>query len=420
MVGFDRLDTGAPVSNQGFILIIGFFWEICILIQSKNDDARFHLILIIRRYKQPNSFLSADFNSQEYLLLKYYVNSKNQPQFLWVFNSSGSIFLLRVRTCQKGTIQNHPSMNQNNPQRINPPPFFQPLTTRMLCTRLLSSLLPTSIRTMASLPNVVEELTAFAPLSLAEKWDNVGLLIEPSSKHLVIEKVLLTNDLTERVMEEALQKQVNMIISYHPPVFAPLKRITQSNWKERIVCQCLENKIALFSPHTSWDAVEGGVNDWLFGTLNVSIEESRAISCPDPEKPMVGGGRVYKLSGPASLELLLRNLKSYAQLETVQLALVDEGKPLTETMITKIALCAGSGGSLLKDIPDADLYLTGEMSHHEVLDAVHRGTNVILTNHSNSERGFLTKFKDIIGEKLPDVEFIVSETDSDPLKSFRE
>lgn len=290
----------------------------------------------------------------------------------------------------------------------------------MLAARVLSSIATTSIRSMASLTTVLDELTAFAPLKLAEKWDNVGLLIEPSAKFLVIERVLLTNDLTERVMEEALAKQVNMIISYHPPVFAPLKRITQANWKERIVCQCLENKIALFSPHTSWDAVEGGVNDWLFHTLNVCMEEARAISCLDPEQPMVGGGRVYKLTGPASLELLLRNLKKNAQLDTVQLALANDKLPLAETMINTIALCAGSGGSVLKDVPNADLYLTGEMSHHEVLDAVHRGVNVVLTNHSNSERGFLTKFKEIIEKALPDVAFIVSEVDADPLKSYQE
>lgn len=185
-------------------------------------------------------------------------------------------------------------------------------------------------------------------------------------------------------------------------------------------CFYYTNRIALFSPHTSWDAVEGGVNDWLFDMLNVSAEEGRAISCADPiNSPMVGGGRVYKLTGPAPLGLLIRNLKKNAQLDSVQLALADDRVPLEETMINKIALCAGSGSSVLKDVADADLYLTGEMSHHEVLDAVHRGTNVILTNHSNSERGFLAKFKELIAAKLPDVEFLVSETDEDPLKSVQ-
>lgn len=112
----------------------------------------------------------------------------------------------------------------------------------LLNSRRLVSVLSKFTRKMASLSSVLQELEAFAPLKLAEKWDNVGLLIEPSAKFLAIQKVLLTNDLTERVMEEAKEKQVNLIISYHPPLFAPLKRITQATWKERIVVQCLEQK----------------------------------------------------------------------------------------------------------------------------------------------------------------------------------
>lgn len=154
------------------------------------------------------------------------------------------------------------------------------------------------------LKEVVYRLETMAPLNLADSWDNVGLLIEPSAPHKV-ERCLLTNDLTEPVMQEALARKVlvlftsdclpqnvpclasfqtNMIISYHPPVFAPLKRITQKNWKQRLVSlnatifsfpfphlkflcfdfdvagttqvtMSLENRIAVFSPHTCYDAM---------------------------------------------------------------------------------------------------------------------------------------------------------------------
>lgn len=92
-------------------------------------------------------------------------------------------------------------------------------------------------------------LEKFGPIQYAEKWDNVGMLIEPSTD-IQVKKIILTNDLTENVMNEAVVKKVNMIISYHPPIFQGLKRLTMANWKERIVIQCLENKIALYSPHT--------------------------------------------------------------------------------------------------------------------------------------------------------------------------
>ena len=132
------------------------------------------------------------------------------------------------------------------------------------------------------LNKVVTKLNDFAPLQLAEKWDNVGLLVEPSLPHSV-KSILLTNDLTERVVEEAIDKKVNMVISYHPPIFVPLKRLTSKSFKERIIVKMIENRIAVYSPHTAFDAVKNGVNDWLasgLGSAQVDpLEYSKEESC---------------------------------------------------------------------------------------------------------------------------------------------
>jgi putative NIF3 family GTP cyclohydrolase 1 type 2 len=115
-----------------------------------------------------------------------------------------------------------------------------------------------------NLSAVVSVLKNFAPLSLAEKWDNVGLLVEPSTGGSTpIERILLTNDLTEDVLEEALQKKSQLILSYHPPIFAPMKALTTANAKQRIIVKAIENRIAIYSPHTAFDSVKGGVNDWI-------------------------------------------------------------------------------------------------------------------------------------------------------------
>ena len=106
------------------------------------------------------------------------------------------------------------------------------------------------------LPEVVQKLNEFAPPSLAESWDNVGLLLEPSSPHM-IKHLFLTNDLTEGVLEEAVEKGANMVLAYHPPIFTGIKRITQKKWKDRLIVKCLENRIAIYSPHTSYDNVKG-------------------------------------------------------------------------------------------------------------------------------------------------------------------
>lgn len=133
------------------------------------------------------------------------------------------------------------------------------------------------------LKEVVTRLNGFAPLHLAENWDNVGLLVEPSAQPYSVKSILLTNDLTERVAQEAVDKEVNMVISYHPPIFAPLKRLTSSKFKERIIVKMIENRIAVYSPHTAFDAVKNGVNDWLASGLgSAQVEPLQYSKAPSP------------------------------------------------------------------------------------------------------------------------------------------
>ncbi len=117
------------------------------------------------------------------------------------------------------------------------------------------------------LSKVVKKLETFAKTTLAAKWDNVGLLVEPSAPHTV-STMLITNDLTESVLDEAIKMKTDLIIAYHPPIFAAVKRLTQSSWKERLLVKCIENRIAIYSPHTAYDAIQGGVNDWLISPFS--------------------------------------------------------------------------------------------------------------------------------------------------------
>lgn len=256
------------------------------------------------------------------------------------------------------------------------------------------------------LTDVVSRLESYASTSLAEGWDNVGLLVEPSAPH-VVSTLFLTNDLTEEVMEEAKQKSADLILSYHPPLFSSIKRITQSTWKNRIVVKAMENRIAIYSPHTSYDAIKGGVNDWLLSCFD---GEATPIT-PSPENPDYGSGRIMKLHSPLHTKDVLTTVKKHLGLSHVRVAYPT---PCPE-MISSIGSCAGSGASVLRNVR-TDLYLTGEMSHHDVLDAVANKRVVILCEHSNTERGFLHTLKPLL-EKLMEnkVKVLVSETDKDPL-----
>ncbi|XP_012244349.1 NIF3-like protein 1 isoform X3 [Bombus impatiens] len=260
------------------------------------------------------------------------------------------------------------------------------------------------------LNQVVGTLKQFADLSLAGSWDNVGLLVEPTETKL-ISHILLTNDLTEIVMQEALDSKTDMIITYHPLIFAPIKSITTCSWKGKIIAKCLENRIAVYSPHTSFDSIRGGVNDWLASAFEKVLESSIPIQPNGTNNN--GYGRMCTLKNEISIEEAVQLVKEHTGLKYVRLARTH----LKDGSIKTVALCAGAGVSVLKDV-SADLYLTGEMLHHDVLDATHKGINVILTNHSDSERGFLKTFAPILNKLLNKSVYVqVSKNDADPLKT---
>ena len=120
------------------------------------------------------------------------------------------------------------------------------------------------------LRDVVRKLEKVAPTSWSESWDNVGLLVEPSPSQ-IISRLIVTNDLTEEVMSEITQRwsplDQCLVVSYHPPIFKPLKRLTQASSVERVLLQVLRAGMAVYSPHTALDNSPGGMTDWLLSGL---------------------------------------------------------------------------------------------------------------------------------------------------------
>ncbi|KAG8785469.1 hypothetical protein FRC12_017538 [Ceratobasidium sp. 428] len=259
-----------------------------------------------------------------------------------------------------------------------------------------------------------------APLRLAESWDNVGLLIESPIIHPNRNRVLLTIDLTTAVAEEALSTSTSLIVSYHPPIFSGLKSLTSANPIQRSLLRCVTGGISVFSPHTALDSVRGGVNDTLAASLGTS---SSVDILGEMKENDAGAGRIVTLSNTVSLNTLSERVKAYCGLKHVQVGVSSKLSSLTENSIRTIALCAGSGGSVLKGAK-ADVYLTGELSHHEVLAAVAQGTSVILCGHSNTERPYLPVLQQKLQEALdkdPELqgekyEVVVSSADKDPLE----
>jgi len=256
------------------------------------------------------------------------------------------------------------------------------------------------------LQSIVQTLKKIAPLDIAEEWDNVGLLINPLRPRNV-KKILLTIDLTETVVDEAIASKTDLIVTYHPILFRPASRLNADNAYDRAVMKLVQKNIAVYSPHTALDAVIGGVNDWLAdGVGDGEISVLQPIENSD-----AGTGRLVELKRPVKFKTLAQRIKKHLGLKNLRLAVAREDLP-----IKTVALCAGAGTDAFSDI-QADCYLTGEMSHHNILAATLNGSHVILCEHTNTERGYLPVFRKILAKALGNgIEFTVSEEDSDPIQ----
>jgi len=275
--------------------------------------------------------------------------------------------------------------------------------------------------------SVCKAMERVAPLRLAEKWDNVGLLLEsPVQKQG--RKVLLTIDLTSAVLAESLSKDASVIVAYHPTIFQGLKSITLSNPLQNSLLQCAAQGISVYSPHTALDSVWGGINDWLAEGLMAGKEDGQIRSLVGDKLNATSGeseggeGRLVTLNNAIRMDVLERRVKAHLQLSQIQVGYPQgQSRP---SLVRTIAICAGSGGSMLGG-QDADVYLTGEMQHHEVLAAVAAGKYVILCGHTNTERGYLPILaaklqKELLGEEYKNqvegVEILVSQKDQHPLE----
>ncbi|NBX25588.1 MAG: Nif3-like dinuclear metal center hexameric protein [Planctomycetes bacterium] len=124
-------------------------------------------------------------------------------------------------------------------------------------------------------------MEAVAPSRLAAEWDKVGLLLGDPARPL--RKALLCIDLTEETLAEALRLKCQAVVAYHPPIFEPLTRLTAWDPRGALLLKAAERGVALLSPHTALDAVQGGVTDWLAGLLGRG--ERRPIEPAEAGRP---------------------------------------------------------------------------------------------------------------------------------------
>lgn len=255
-----------------------------------------------------------------------------------------------------------------------------------------------------SLAEVVDILHEIAPLELAAEWDNVGLLLQPARAGRVT-RVLLTIDLTEPVVAEAKRVRADLVVAYHPPIFQPLKKLVHDEPRQRVVLAAAAAGLAVYSPHTALDAAPSGLADWLVDGVLAGAVPKELRPCGDGEF-----GRVVELERPVGFRVLLQRLRRHLRVKTLQVALPARAPK----KVRSVAVAAGSGGGVLRGAK-ADVWVTGEVSHHDALVAVGAGTAVVCAGHSNTERGFLRVLRRRLRSAFDgDLDVRIAQSDRDP------
>ena len=263
---------------------------------------------------------------------------------------------------------------------------------------------------------VVDALEHYAPLPLQEGYDNAGLQVG-LTEAVEVSGALLCLDVTEAVVDEAIRKGCNLIVSHHPLIFRKLARISDENYVQRTVRKAIKNDITIVSMHTNMDAAKGGVNFKIAEKLGL-----RNLRFFGGEKEIDGvkGGEgvigeitdetdTLHADGIAADDLVLM-LRERFQAECVQC------NQLLRRSIRKVALCGGAGSFLLDAAiaAGADAFITGEMHYHEFFGH-EQEIQICVIGHYQSEQFTSEIFRSIITEKCPGVKCEISEINTNPI-----
>ena len=255
--------------------------------------------------------------------------------------------------------------------------------------------------TIAEVTRLIEDM---APLALQESWDNCGLQVGDANAQAT--GVLLCLDVTEAILDEAIAKQLNLIITHHPLIFKGLKSLTGSTHIERIVMRAIKNDIAIYSAHTNMDSAWGGVSHMIAAKMGLVDVE---VLCPQAN-PQAGLGVVGNLPHAEDALSFLARVKEIFGTGAVRYA----GN--AHKTVSRVAICGGAGVEFVNDAiaQQADVYITGDVKYHEFQGVSER---ILIADIGHYESEHFTKeiFSEIITKKIPNFAVQYAELEKNPI-----
>ena len=235
---------------------------------------------------------------------------------------------------------------------------------------------------------VYERLNERIPEDLRESWDNDGLMCS-SDDSQEVRRTLITLDITEEIVDYAVQNKFDLIVSHHPLIFHPLKSVTENDHVSRKVITLIKNDISVISLHTRADKVKGGVNDTLCDILGIRN------AVPFGEGFL---GRIGNLDEELTMEDFSYLLKGLLDCDGVKVA--DACIP-----VQRVAVVGGDGKDFVEDAlkAGADTYVSGRISYNIMTEASEMGMNMIEAGHFFTEHPVTQFFQHILNDLDPDM-----------------
>ena len=242
---------------------------------------------------------------------------------------------------------------------------------------------------MARVKDISDFINSFAPYNTQCSWDNSGLLIGSAEKQ--VKKIGLALDLTPETLEKACESDVDLIVTHHPVIFRAQKSFLEKN----IAYEAAIKGMSVISAHTCFDCAKGGVNDELckvLGISNVVSVESEELSVP-----MVRMGSIKSIPSLDFAKIVSERLGTVCRV-------ADCGN-----MVSNVAVCGGAGMDFYLDAVNAgaDAYVTGDVSHHEMLLAKEIGVTVIAAGHFETENPSMKVLGRMIKNQFDDISVVI-------------
>lgn len=259
--------------------------------------------------------------------------------------------------------------------------------------------------------DILECLNLEAPFSLAEPWDNVGLLVGNPDQEVTA--IIAGLDPTNHLVDEAIAKGINTIITHHPVIFKPLPSINTGDPSGRLLEKALSNRISIIGCHTNFDSAEEGVSDVLAHQLGLQ-DLTPLVSASGEPNDHTGLGRMGTYPSSITAADFISRLLDVLALPSVQMA----GRLPEE--VSRVAVCGGSGSDLAPAAfeQDADVYLSAEIKHSTAIWAAENDFCIIDGTHYSTEKPavalLVNKLQKAADEYDWKIEILQTETEHHP------